>query len=60
MSCNSVSFTLRCCRRAFDVGVGDCDLGEDLVGGRGSGEGHGIGVPVGETERVLFDVRELS
>lgn len=27
----------------FDVGVGEHDLGEDLVGGGGPGEGHGIG-----------------
>jgi hypothetical protein len=40
--------------------VGEHDLGEDLVGGGGPGEGHGIGFPVGDTERVSFDVRELS
>jgi hypothetical protein len=41
--------------------VGEQDLGEDLVGGGGGAdEGHGIGFPVGETERISPDVRELS
>ena len=44
----------------FDVGLGERDLGADLVGSGGPGEGHGIGVPVGDTERVSFDVKELS
>ena len=29
-----------------DVGLSECDLGEDLVGGGGPGEGLGVGVPV--------------
>jgi hypothetical protein len=33
---------------AFDVGLGDADLGEDLVGRRGSGERLGVGVPMGD------------
>jgi hypothetical protein len=40
--------------------VGEQVLGEDLVGGGGADEGNGIGFPVGETERVSPDVRELS
>jgi hypothetical protein len=40
--------------------VGEQDVGEDLVGSGGADEGHGIGFPVGETERVSLDVRELS
>ena len=30
----------------FDVGLDPGDLGEDLVGGGGPGEGFGVGVPV--------------
>jgi len=29
-----------------DVGLSECDLGEDLVGGGGPGEGLSVGVPV--------------
>jgi len=40
--------------------MGKRDLGDDLVGGGGPGGGHGIGVPVDDTKRVSFSVRELS
>jgi hypothetical protein len=41
-----------------DVGLGECDLGEDLVGGGGPGEGLGVGVPVLDvvTDRLDEDV----
>jgi hypothetical protein len=32
----------------LDVGLGDQDLGQDLVGGRGPDERFGVGVPVGD------------
>ena len=46
----------RYCRRAFDVGLGECDVGEDLIGGGGPGEGHGFGVSAGDTEHDSFDL----
>lgn len=39
----------------LDVGLGECDLGEDLVGGGGPGERLGGGGPVGNVVADLFD-----
>src|SRR5262249_42339086 len=41
--------------QALDVGLGEADLGEDLVGGGGPDERLGAGVPVGD---VVADLRD--
>src|SRR5262249_40524562 len=41
--------------QAFDVGLGDADLGQDLVGGGGPDERLGAGVPVGDVVADLGD-----
>src|SRR5258705_8734870 len=39
----------------LDVGLDESDLGEDFVGGRGPGEGFGVGIPVVDVVTDLAD-----
>ena len=38
----------------LNIGLDECDLGEDFAGGRGPGERFGGGVPVGDVVADLF------